>query len=90
MFRLFALILPVCIVMVILASTAMADGAPSPDEIPKLVAKLRKEMREAAGDLDFERAAELRDQIRDLETGALMKGFEAAPKTGRGRGRRRR
>ncbi len=31
MFRLFALILPVCIVMVILASTAMADSAPSPE-----------------------------------------------------------
>jgi excinuclease ABC subunit B len=37
------------------------------DKVPKLVVTLRKEMRKAATKLDFERAAELRDQIRDLE-----------------------
>jgi excinuclease ABC subunit B len=36
-------------------------------EIPKRVAALHKEMRDAAGKLDFERAAELRDQIRRLQ-----------------------
>ncbi|MCI0483135.1 MAG: excinuclease ABC subunit UvrB [candidate division NC10 bacterium] len=37
------------------------------EEIPALVATLDKQMRQAAKRLEFERAAELRDQIRDLE-----------------------
>ena len=37
------------------------------EEIPALVATLGKQMRQAAKRLEFERAAELRDQIRDLE-----------------------
>jgi excinuclease ABC subunit B len=36
------------------------------EEIPALVQRLRKEMQEAAKALEFERAAELRDQIREL------------------------
>ncbi len=36
-------------------------------EIPKRVAALRREMREAAAALEFERAAELRDEIQRLE-----------------------
>lgn len=36
-------------------------------EIPKLVERLRKEMKAAAKDLEFERAAELRDLIIELE-----------------------
>ena len=36
-------------------------------EIPKLVKKLRKEMLAAAKELDFERAAALRDRIKKLE-----------------------
>ena len=36
-------------------------------EIPLLIQKLRKEMKEAAERLEFERAAELRDRIRRLE-----------------------
>jgi excinuclease ABC subunit B len=36
-------------------------------EIPKLVDRLRKEMREAAKALEFERAAELRDLVIELE-----------------------
>ena len=36
-------------------------------EIPRLVKKLRKEMLAAAKELDFERAAELRDRIKKLE-----------------------
>jgi excinuclease ABC subunit B len=38
------------------------------DAIPKLIAKLTKEMFAAARDLEFEKAARLRDQIRDLES----------------------
>jgi len=36
-------------------------------EIPKLVARLKKEMRAAASKLNFEKAAELRDRIKSLE-----------------------
>jgi len=36
-------------------------------EIPRLIEKLRKEMREAAKNLEFEHAAELRDLIFELE-----------------------
>jgi excinuclease ABC subunit B len=38
------------------------------DAIPRLINKLSKEMFAAARDLEFERAAELRDRIRDLES----------------------
>jgi len=37
------------------------------DAIPKLIAKLTKEMFAAARDLEFEKAARLRDRIRELE-----------------------
>ncbi len=37
------------------------------DTIPKNIEKLKKEMREAAEKLEFERAAELRDRILALE-----------------------
>ena len=49
----------------------VADGAAeyvSPAEIPNRVAALRKQMREAAAALEFERAAELRDEIQRLQT----------------------
>ena len=36
-------------------------------EIPKRIASLQKEMRKAAADLEFERAAELRDRIQQLQ-----------------------
>jgi len=36
-------------------------------EIPKMLSRLKKEMREAASKLDFERAAEVRDRIKALE-----------------------
>jgi len=39
----------------------------SPKEIPKLVKKLRKEMLAAAKELNFEKAAALRDRVRKLE-----------------------
>ncbi len=37
------------------------------DKIPQAVGKLRKEMHAAADDLDFEKAAKLRDRIKALE-----------------------
>jgi excinuclease ABC subunit B len=37
------------------------------DDIPKTVADLRKQMHAAAEDLDFEKAATLRDRIKALE-----------------------
>ena len=40
----------------------------APKEIPKLVKKLRKEMLAAAKDLNFEKAAVLRDRVKKLET----------------------
>jgi len=40
-------------------------------EIPKRVAALQKEMRDAAGKLEFERAAELRDRIQRLQAQEL-------------------
>ncbi len=36
-------------------------------DIPKMIEKLKKEMKEAANRLEFERAAELRDKIHELE-----------------------
>ena len=37
------------------------------DEIPRLVQQLKKEMKRAAENLEFEKAAELRDRIREME-----------------------
>ncbi len=45
-----------------------------PAEFSKTIAALRQEMRQAAEKLDFERAAELRDRIRKLETRDLFDG----------------
>lgn len=39
-----------------------------PSEIPYLVEILRREMKEAAENLEFEKAAQLRDKIRELKT----------------------
>jgi len=40
-------------------------------EIPKLIKKMRKEMLAVAKELDFEKAAELRDRIKQLEEAEL-------------------
>ncbi len=49
--------------------TAIAEEAEdfSLFDIPRLISRLKKEMREAASRLDFEKAAELRDRIKSLE-----------------------
>lgn len=46
---------------------APEEYAAAPRDIPKLVKKLRKDMLAAAKELDFERAAVLRDKVRKLE-----------------------
>jgi excinuclease ABC subunit B len=44
------------------------------DEIPMILKALKKEMNKAAKDLDFEKAAEIRDRIRALDAAALELG----------------
>jgi excinuclease ABC subunit B len=39
----------------------------NPDERKDLINQLRKQMVEAAKDLEFERAAEIRDEIKRLQ-----------------------
>ena len=50
-----------------------AEGAAQyrPGELNRRLRKLQKEMKEAAQKLEFERAAELRDQIRQLQSQEL-------------------
>jgi excinuclease ABC subunit B len=43
-------------------------------ELPELIEDLKREMREAAKDLEFERAADLRDRVRELEAERLRLG----------------
>ena len=57
------------------------------EEIPKQVKALRREMQAAVEELDFERAAKLRDRIIELEESALLRGFEAPARTASGSGR---
>jgi len=49
------------------AVSDIKEGYGSLKDIPKMIEKLKKEMKEAASRLEFERAAELRDKIHDLE-----------------------
>jgi excinuclease ABC subunit B len=56
-----------------------ADPVPEdPRRIPNLLLQLRKEMKTAAAKLEFERAAELRDRIRELEQLMLDHGIAGA------------
>ena len=48
------------------------EVVPDAAELPKLLEDLKKEMREAAKAMEFERAAELRDRIKQLESRALL------------------
>src|SRR5574341_515722 len=50
-----------------IAAEAPVDYGVSDADIPRLIAKLRKEMKAAADRYDFERAAELRDRIFALQ-----------------------
>jgi excinuclease ABC subunit B len=47
------------------------DGAIDPAQLPLLIESLKKEMLDAAHKLDFEKAAQLRDRINDLEEAHL-------------------
>jgi excinuclease ABC subunit B len=51
-----------------------AEAGIPPHELPELIAGLRREMQAAAKALDFERAAELRDRLRELEEEHLRVG----------------
>ncbi|MDX1386602.1 MAG: helicase-related protein, partial [bacterium] len=46
------------------------------EEIPDQIVQLRKEMQEAAADLNFELAAQLRDKIKELEEVVLTLGVK--------------
>ncbi len=53
--------------------TALAMAETSGDDVQAVIAELENEMAEAAGHLEFERAAVLRDQINALKTGDFRK-----------------
>ncbi len=69
-------------------------GYRSADEVETQVREMEREMKEAASRLDFERAAALRDRIRDLRKVELASGLAARvpppkpPEDGSGRTRR--
>ena len=48
--------------------------AVAPEDLDGVLRNLRAEMKQAAGNLEFERAASLRDRIHALEAEALLKG----------------
>ncbi len=51
----------------------------SPDQLDQLIANLEKQMREAAKQFEFEKAAQLRDRIKALkENEAAVRGREPA------------
>jgi excinuclease ABC subunit B len=54
------------------AKAASAVDPFDASDVPGLIEKLREDMKKAARDLDFERAATLRDQVRALEARALL------------------
>ena len=71
--------------------SGIRDEGPEPvevDDVASVVAELEVEMTEAAGRLEFERAAVLRDQIDSLNSGKFRKPQSAPgagrPKTGKG------
>ena len=48
----------------------------SEEELPVMIRKLKEEMKEAAKNLEFEKAAELRDKIKELSSILLEMGEE--------------
>jgi excinuclease ABC subunit B len=65
------------------------DGATMPlDQIVEVLAQMEKQMKEAAKALEFERAAQLRDEIAELKRflpSHAMSGGDSGEKRGRGR-----
>jgi excinuclease ABC subunit B len=58
---------------------ALDEEGPQPEAIPELVEQLRQQMFAAAEELDFERAAQLRDRIKALTDAELLFGGEHPP-----------
>ena len=50
-----------------------------PGELPRMIRQLKKEMKQAAEQLEFEKAAELRDRIQELEERELKVREPSAP-----------
>ena len=48
----------------------------SQKELPEMIRELKAEMKRAAKELEFEKAAELRDRIKELSALALEVGIE--------------
>ena len=68
------------------APAIFADGSGADAALG--VAELRLAMRDAAENLDFERAAELRDRMKQLESPEAEVAAAGRPSSARGRGRR--
>ena len=76
-----SIVRPVDMALAAIVGADYVDITAQPDEIPEFktqeqldsfVAKLENEMREAAKRFEFEKAAKLRDQIRELRTKEFM------------------
>jgi excinuclease ABC subunit B len=57
---------------------AVAEGG---DEVAAVIAELEEEMQEAAGKLEIERAAVIRDQINTLKSGDFKRSAGSAATT---------
>jgi len=55
-----------------------AVASESPEDVAAVIAELEDEMQEAAGRLEFEKAAVIRDQIDSLKSGKFKKLAKAA------------
>ena len=55
-----------------LAEPEMIKGYTSPRELARMIQRLEREMREAAKDLEFEKAAAIRDRIQSLRSTLLL------------------
>ena len=71
---------------VILTAAGLADEAQY--VTVELIAKLEAEMLEASENLEFEKAAELRDRINDLEAGPKLEATGAKPRKKKSRKRK--
>jgi excinuclease ABC subunit B len=60
-------------------------------DLESTVARIEKEMLEAASNMEFERAAELRDRMRELQDRMIMTGSPArtSSTSGSGKGKKK-
>ena len=68
---------------------AVAEGSGKPDEVEAVIAELETEMQKASQDLEFERAALLRDQIHALRNGGAPPASSGTPGARKRSSRRR-